>query len=213
MHKPNAVFVALGCSVFTGSASAQLISAGVKGGVFLTEPGSYGSNESKRYTVGPSIEFRLPYRFAAEVDALYSRVGETFQYSFTSIAGQLPGETTSVISRTRGNRWEFPVIGKYYFRSDRNLWQPFVGTGYAFEAIWFHTTTTTSVLSSSPVTNAPLTYSNDFRSSVDIGATVVAGVRAKSGRLSVLPEVRYTRWPVNSSTRRNEVKFLLGITF
>ncbi len=82
--------------------AAQSLTFGVKGGAFLTDPaGRY--DQSQRYLVGPSIEVALPWRLAVEGSALYSRFGSSL------------GTGTSLSSRTRGNAWEFPVAGKYYF--------------------------------------------------------------------------------------------------
>jgi len=69
------------------------------------------SNESRPYAVGPSVEFRLPAGFAVEASAIYRRIGRTYWFNFST-------QTDAVgllINRTRGNSWEFPVIGKYYF--------------------------------------------------------------------------------------------------
>ncbi len=41
---------------------AEWIQIGVKGGAILTEPTALASDESKRYTVGPSVEVKLPGR-------------------------------------------------------------------------------------------------------------------------------------------------------
>jgi hypothetical protein len=53
-----------------------------------------------------------------------------------------------------------------------------------------------------------------FREPLEVGATVVGGVRFYYGRLAILPQVRYTRWGgTNDLTRNNETSFLLGVTF
>jgi hypothetical protein len=36
-------------------------------------------DESRPYTIGPSVEFRLPVGFAVEIDALYRRLGLQIQ--------------------------------------------------------------------------------------------------------------------------------------
>src|SRR5436190_5859676 len=110
MRNPKVVLVTLGYFLCIGSAGAQLVSVGVKGGVSITEPGRY-NDESKRYIVGPSVEFRLPFRFAAEIDALYMRTGSSSRFFFLDSTG-IAGITTDIRTRTRGNSWEFPVLGK-----------------------------------------------------------------------------------------------------
>src|SRR5271163_3902273 len=109
-----------------GAASAQLVSAGALGGVRLTDVFDY-SDESRIYDVGGSVEFRLPAGFAVEADALYQRMGES--YSFFEANGTL---SSAFSSRERANVWEFPLLGKYYFRPRSAAWRPFVGAGFAF---------------------------------------------------------------------------------
>jgi hypothetical protein len=205
----------LGYSLCLGRASAQLVSVGVKGGVSITEPGRY-NDESRRYIVGPSVEFRLPFRFAAEIDALYTRTGDSFRYLyFYPDPAGMAGTTTDIRVRTRGNSWEFPVLGKYYFTSRQHAIQPFVGTGYTLSTTWVRNDVQTSVLSLSPIaTTQPTLASNSRRTPFDVGAVVAAGVRVKAGRFSVLPELRYTHWgPAATAVRKNQAKFLLGISF
>src|SRR4051812_25229176 len=127
MRNPTVVLITLGYCSCIGVASAQLVSVGVKGGVSITSPERY-NDESRRYIVGPSVEFRLPYRFAAEIDALYSRTGTSSRFIYSGEFSGMPGSTTDFRIRTRGNSWEFPVLGKYYFTSRQHAVQPFVGT-------------------------------------------------------------------------------------
>jgi hypothetical protein len=81
-------------------------------------------DESRPYTIGPSIEFRLPAGFAVEIDALYRRVG--LRDSGLSVFPSYDAFT----GRWRGSAWEFPLLAKYYFRT-RERWQPFLGAGMA----------------------------------------------------------------------------------
>ena len=52
------------------------------------------------------IEVGLPFHFAFEADALYSRVGNTFY---------IPLIANESYVRTIANSWQFPLLGKYYF--------------------------------------------------------------------------------------------------
>ena len=186
-----------------GSASAQLVSIGALGGVRLTDGFSY-SDESRRYVVGGSVEIHLPARFAIEADALYQRLGET-----RSFDASLPA-SFFFISRERGNSWQFPLYVKYYFRPHTAAWQPFIGTGYAFRTVSFHTDS--SGFNVPDVINGDSHY--DFRSSLGVGASIVAGLRFHYGPVAFLPQVRYTRWgDTSDSINRNEVTLLLGVTF
>src|SRR5690242_13211330 len=100
MRKQTVVLMILGCWFISGPVHAQLVSIGVKGGIPLTDPIRY-NDESRRYVVGPSIEFRLPLHLAVEVDALYSRIGRSYSVS------TLSGTAGSIFAiRDRGNSWE-----------------------------------------------------------------------------------------------------------
>ena len=194
-------------------ASAQLVSVGVKAGVpFLNQ--TFGRDESRPYVVGPSIEFRLPDGFAVEVDALYRRIGNTFWFgNFGSFAPVTFPSVTFLINRQRGNYWEFPMLGKYYFRRRTAAWQPFLATGYAFRAIGIHQDVSETLVDASDNSRV-ISFRNNSRSDLGVGAVFAAGLRFQAWRLSVLPEVRYTRWGSGSSQiRKDEGAFLLGISF
>jgi hypothetical protein len=188
-------------SAFIATASAQLISIGALGGVRLTD--SFDNNdESRRYVVGGSVEVHLIAGFAIEADALYQRVGDTTRF-LDFVPAQL------YINRDRGNSWEFPLYGKYYFRSPDAAWRPFIGTGYAFRTISVHEDST--ILGGDPLTS---NFHSDFRSNLGIGASMEAGVRFHYGKLAILPQVRYTRWGgSDQGLNKNEAKLLLGVSF
>jgi hypothetical protein len=204
------IFFAL-VTTAAGSASAQLVSIGALGGVRLTNGFSY-EDESRRYIVGGSVEIHLLARFAIEADALYQRIGDTT--TFYSINGGVSSGavSSSFITRERGNSWQFPLYVKYYFRPRNAAWQPFVGTGYAFRTVSFHTASST--LSSCNLGNSTTNFPGDFRSNLGVGASIVAGLRFHYGPVAFVPQVRYTRWgDTNDSINRNEATLLLGVTF
>lgn len=190
-------------------ASAQFLSIGVKGAVPVNSP-NFSSDESQRYIVGPSIEFRLPANFAVEASALYQRTGYTAYLLPYEIPGS--GVTTGYSIRQRGNAWQFPIVGKYYFSSRRYPWQPFVGTGYAVRTTWTHSTSVVTTNNAGLTTVQ--TYSGDSRSPLDVGVLFAAGVRLHVGPAKFSPEIRFTRWgSADFQTRKNSVAFLLGISF
>src|ERR1017187_1886335 len=87
----------------------QPLTIGVEGGVRLTgDPQIYDPifdrSNSKPYLVGPMIEVRLPFHFAFEADALYSRLGNTTYIPLIANESDI---------RTIGNSWEFPMLVKY----------------------------------------------------------------------------------------------------
>ena len=199
------------------SAFGQNVSFGVIGGVPFTEQTS-NADESRRYIVGPSVEVRLPAGFAIEADALYQRIGNTSFFSVlpasigSGVSLGTPG-VTSFVNRVRGNSWEFPVLGKYYFRPHTAAWQPYAASGWAFRTIGFHDAVSETYIDEKGVSH-PLNYRSQFRTGPDVGAVFAAGIRFHRGRLAVLPEVRYTRWGGSDNlTRKNEAGFLLGVRF
>jgi len=213
----NFLLTFIGLSFGMAAASAQTISFGAIGGTPLTTTTQF-SNDSPRYTVGPSIEFRLPGRFAVEIDALYQRTSNSS--AFTSIpAGQTVtslGASTSTTSTQKGNAWQFPVLGKYYFGPAGSRWRVFAGTGFALTTTWSHTSGVTSILSGANQTQLiqSTPFSAGGRSPLDVGALVTAGVRYKKGRFALLPEFRYNYWGANSyPLRNNSAAFLLGFQF
>jgi hypothetical protein len=185
------------------TASAQLVSFGVKGGVRFTDAAG-AQDESRPYIVGPSIEFRLPASFAIEFDALYQRTGNTSLFNLLD---------TSYIFRQRGNSWEFPLLGKYYFMSRTSAWRPFIGTGWAFRTTQIHSVTSVTTTDTTGVAHTTTSHDN-YGGGLDAGAAFAAGVRFHLGRLAIVPEARYTRWGSSENfNRKNEAGFLLGITF
>ena len=96
------------------SLAAQPVSAGLKAGVPLTRLLSAAPAgppvETKRYTLGPMVELRLPRSFAVEIDMLFKRM----EYG----------------RKTAANRWELPLLVKRRF--GRGRWNPFAGVGASF---------------------------------------------------------------------------------
>src|SRR5438093_10395488 len=93
-----------------GTAQAQALSFGIKGGVPLTDvvDTSFGNRPAaKRYTLGPTIEIGLPFSFAVEVSMLYRRTG--YNTDSTDSLG-----LEHVLRRIRGNAWEFAFLVNYY---------------------------------------------------------------------------------------------------
>jgi hypothetical protein len=217
----NAFLIILGVFAGTGLLSAQTISIGVKGGIPLNDPTSntFGTHdESPPYVVGASVEVKLPANFAIEADALYRRIGNTVNFGNIAILTGVNLSTTATnayINRTRGNSWEFPLLGKYYLREHSLMgWQPFLGTGFAFRTIGF-SSTSTQVSVDSTGQSTILSGKGSYRSNLDVGATVAAGVRMRHGRMAIAPEFRYTRWggADNNQVVRNDARFLLGLSF
>jgi hypothetical protein len=165
--------------------SAQTFTFGVKGGGLVTDPAERW-DESRKYVLGPSVEIGFPSRVAVEVNALYSRFGSS-----------APGSGARII---RGNMWEFPVLGKYYFAEREAAVRPYASSGFAFRNIWFDGNRSDRRIDSTEPA---------------VGAVFGGGVAFKAGPFSLAPEVRYTRWGGFNfpATNPNQVQALLGITF
>ena len=63
------------------------------------------SSGPRSFIVGPVLEFRLPSRFSAEIDALHRPVTSTSELLFS--------DGTRYSSVGRGSTWEFPLLAKY----------------------------------------------------------------------------------------------------
>jgi len=205
--------------LFTAAnASAQLVSFGVKGGVPITDQIKYGADESRPYIIGPSAEIRLPAHFAVEASALYQRLGSSSAFNFNQRSiffnGGGPLQSSTSNTRERANSWEFPLLGKYYFRSHSDKWQPYLGAGHAFQIAHYGVDSHT-VNTDSNGTVSSFSSHYEYSSGLNIGATAAAGVRFRAGRFAILPEFRYTRWGGKDDIQipRNNVKFLAGINF
>ena len=191
-----------------GSAVGQVVSFGVEGGIPLTDRTS-PPDESRPYIVGPSVEIRLPARFALRVEALYQRVGTIADFFEIPAGVSVLTNGLSFTNRTRANVWEFPFLGKYYFRPRSAAWQPYFETGWALRDAWVHTSGTET-----PAGSSSFSFKQDFRTPLDVGAVAGAGARIPMGRLALSPEVRYTRWGSQYGLlRKNEASILLGVHF
>lgn len=198
-------------SIAAGILSAQPVSIGVLGGVPLVDQ-TAGNDESRPYMIGPSIEVRLPAGFALEADALYQRIGNTSSFGLIgSFLGTGVAAVTSETTRTRANEWEFPLLGKYYFRRN-SAWQPFVGTGWAFRFGETHESGNETIINAG-ASSGTFTFNDSFRSNLEVGATFAAGIRYRIGHFALQPQFRYTRWGSNSSLRHDEAVFQFGLSF
>ena len=201
--KSISVLLALG--VFLPVAGGQpRVSVGAVGGLSLTDPMPHSSESARHAIVGPSVELRLPFGFAVEVDALWQRV--TSGENFTVPVGY------QIYDRTRGNEWQFPILAKYYFHLGSRSWQPYVGAGYAVRKAWL---TSEGVNLAADLSGNLMTYkyAYDHQTGAEFGAPFAAGVRFRLGRVSLSPEVRYTRWETSGRLPKNDAKLLLGVRF
>ena len=191
------------CALFllaAGAANAQPWSVGLKAGVPLTElltaasPGYQATTQ--RFTVGPTVELGLPYRFAFEADLLYKRM----EFGFSEPAS---GGSGSAITTVTAGRWEFPLLLKY--RLGRAPLRPFWALGVSFNH----------------VTGEPPKNLIELRHRDTKGFVVGFGLEARFGLFRLAPEVRITRWVDRSFGVRDaplrsnltQAEFLVGWTF
>ena len=209
------------CAAAISCQAQDWISVGVRGGVPLTDSftdrsvqqviatvrnpfgppqtlsqNTFFSNGSRNFVLGPTVEVRLPFGFAAEVDALY-RPLEFQTRQTTSLALSLLGNVSlsSVTLTSRVNVWEFPILAKY--RLPLPLIKPYLAGGPSFRAI-----------AASPAKHMSGT-----------GVSVGVGIETRVGPLLVSPEVRYTHWGTDGAypssyyvdSAQNQVEFLMGL--
>jgi hypothetical protein len=195
----------------------QSVSIGVKAGGRLTDdmssPGA-ATSESKRYIVGPMLEFGLPLGLSVEVDALYQRQG--YQASFSNFA-------SSSTDWVRANAWEVPVLAKY--KLPIPLLKPYVEAGVAPRLM--SGASDSSIYSIMDIPTGAITHGQSHGAANwpdSVGTVLGAGVQFGFRSLRLAPEVRYTRWnstPINESgsygyefhSAQNQVDLLLGVSW
>ena len=205
------------------AASSQPFSYGVKAGVPLTDFVSAADSSSpsgfldyathtNRYIVGLTGELRLPFGLGVELDVLYRHLN----YQSTS---QLVDATTS--AATTGNAWEFPLLGKYRFKT--KVVHPFVDAGVSWDTLQGLTQAIkTTVISSTPLTTTSSSSTpSELQHTSTRGFVLGGGLDFKFLVVHIQPEVRYTRWGAQHffepsdllHSNQNQGEFLLGITF
>jgi hypothetical protein len=186
---------------------AQSVVVGAAGGLRVTgDAPTYGSTNSKRYSVGPKVELGLPFRFGLEVDLLYSRLGNT---AYVPLIGN------AAFIRTIADAWAVPVLVKYRLPVARV--HPFASGGIAPR----HTGGIVNTIQYGFVPGDVRFYSEDLRAR-DHAWVLGGGTELRFGKIRIAPELRYLRWQAPSGgwvshdagsyfVPRNEAQVLLGI--
>jgi hypothetical protein len=198
----------LALSCFVIPALSQRLTIGAKGGLRLTgDTPQYGVSDSKRYLVGPMLEVSLPFHFAFEADALYSRLGNTFY---------IPLIANEADIRTIANAWQFPLLAKYRVTVSRV--SPFASIGLAPRYASGRRNTIHYGYYPGDVTFSSVDWHAHDRALV-----LGAGIGIRTGHISVTPELRYPKWNVPRNpgshdlayylwpSHSYEVQFLVGI--
>ena len=179
----------------------HLLSAGIKGGVPLTDAYAditthgidtltHAFSDSKNYVIGPMVELNLPLGVSIEADALYRPL------NLTIVNTIIPRSTFTNAADI--NSWEFPILGKYRFLHTPVV-KPYAEAGPIFR----HVASEAAYLSKG-------------------GFALGVGVDFKLLLLKVSPEIRYSRWggdktpspaSINVPSRQNQAEFLIGVSF
>jgi hypothetical protein len=183
----------------------------------------YDADTSRRYTVGPSVEFAVTDHFSVQFNPLYRRFRSDLPFHITT-SPTLFQTSTGITStgtqtigygyRTSTNAWELPLIAKYYFGRPDSSWRFFAGTGYSFALGWQRTKGTQSFQTSQDpsVSIVPIDFS--YRTPTQVGAVFSEGVSWQKGRWALAPELRYTRWGNSGGPRhRNQFDLLVTLRF
>jgi hypothetical protein len=196
--------------LLAGAAQAQLFTAGIKGGVPISETFDFVTSDprtrffssTKRYIIGFTTELRLPLGFGIEFDTLFRK----FSYDRTDIVDVIVGNYSAT-----GNQWQFPLLLKYRFPGE--LARPYFVAGPSLNRI------SNLELVGTVIGNRD--RPEELRKRLVAGAVVGAGIEIRALILRISPEIRYTRWGSEAfvgprelfQSNQNQADFLIGITF
>jgi hypothetical protein len=189
---------------------------------------AYSSN-TKRLLIGPTVNVALPLGFHLQFDALYQRVNYDHTFVFIKVY------TMETFSRNTANRWQFPLLVQYHVKVP--VLKPFVEIGPSFSHISGGGNVTTrqdNLFGRFRETGTSKSSSlSELRHSTVAGVTAGLGLSMHFWVTHISPEFRFTRWGSSQfdatsvlireqspsagipsvSSNRNQVDFLLGITF
>jgi hypothetical protein len=168
-------------SILASTSFAQEFHIGIKAGMrTIDDLKSSGQvvSESRRYTVGPMVEFGLWHRLSMEVDMLYKRLGTSRFDNSISV--------NPAWSRERSDSLEFPILAKYRLASTQ--FAPYISGGLALRFI--HGSGSTTYVSAGQIEE--FSYTLHYQNSE--GLVLGGGVEFRLLRTKISPEFRYTRW-------------------
>lgn len=204
-------------AALTAQGQSQIVSFGVKGGIPLTEAvssryQSFGSVNTGRWTVGPTVELHLPWNFSIEFDALYRTYRSTNQYIFSYGSEYSP---ILYMSRQDVGAWDFPLLLKYRFSFLGEKVRPFLTAGKLWTRESIDSVANQTCMGSSSSCIPPdsfrlINYYSNHSKEVRDGWTGGGGVEFKYKRIAFSPELRYARI---TRQRTNQVTLLFGLTF
>lgn len=174
---------------------------------------------------GLSVEIPLKGRIAFQTGFIFRSA--SYSAGSESVMGEDDEDTTDVdertftssIERTRANYWDIPFVLRLYNSEDRTKsFRAFFQAGGSFRRASGIDSYRESVAADGSVSRLDTPVEPANRSI--FGAVIGAGFRMRAaGRVSIVPELRYTRWfsPtfLNEPTRssKNQVELMFGVTF
>lgn len=174
------------------------------------------STNTKRYIVGPTVEFDVFPKWAIELDALFNRTDYSGSDGIPSPT--LPIGIGVISNRAAVNSWEFPLMVNRRFSLGRTT--PFVDAGPSFRHVSVSSQVTTMMFGTPPnVTSFTTDHPNELQNRFSVGFSVGIGVEFRESKLHISPELRYTRWGFPNIERSaltsnpNQLEFVLGVTF
>jgi opacity protein-like surface antigen len=182
---------------------------------------SYSAKDNP-YTVGPSIELKLPRGFGIEFDALYRHA--SYHSSFVGFGGSSYGIVAEE-QKVRVNTWTFPVMAKY--RLPLRGFQPYVAGGMAFRRIQADVNSLAGNKGLFETQFSFHSFSYDAPSELKhrspLGGVIGVGLDFGFRHLRFSPEIRYTGWSSRSfesgasqffvRSKQSETTVLFGVMF
>ena len=212
-------------SVVFGAPSDEIenrVSIGIKAGVPLTDfvkPYLSYQVDTKRYVIGPVVDFRIWRNWSIETGAMHKRVYQQAQVTYVIVPATDEEGTNGVLGHygvsAVGRSWEFPAAGQYHF-SWHEI-RPYAEGGLSYNHLTsMFRPSTLFVDPQGPPARQPIS-----RTGFLLGAG--AGITLHS--IHVTPGLRYTRYKEHAVTVQkglpfefplpssNSVDFLVGFTF
>ena len=209
-------------AIWAGGGCAQVFSIGVTGGVptsphsqsypdvvMDTRPPQTGPNDlyAKPYTVGPSVELRLPWRLSFVAEGLYGRMRRDITTGL--MAGHGQPVNFGYRADLAANLWDVPLMLRYRVREMK--WTPFAGAGATLRHIGDFTGQGVQV--DFYLQPQPATFEIAPARSFETAITVGAGARRRFGHFTFSPEVRFLHWTSATDVpARNQALLMLTIS-
>jgi Outer membrane protein beta-barrel domain len=195
---------------------------------------SFSSN-TKRLLIGPTVRVDLPFGLGVQVDGLYQRIN--YEHFFRIGIGTGAGNET--FSHNTADRWQFPLLIQYSPRL--TIIKLFVEAGPSLSYITNgHNLAVYQGLDSFDhrMFSSETNHLIELRHNTVAGVTAGLGVDLHPWVVHIRPEFRYTRWTTaqfsyrvlsdqdfptpfrqppagipSISSKRDQIDFLLGVTF